>query len=68
MASVRRSPPPPIQMGTRSCTGRGAQRASSRVNHLPLKLVLSLWSRPRTHWTASSRMSSLVPTEGKGMP
>ena len=58
MRSVTFSPPPPIQSGSRSCTGFGSHRASVSVKNSPSKLVTSWVSRPRTHWIASSTWRS----------
>ena len=66
--SVRFSPPPPIQMGSFACTGRGSLRASVSVKCWPSKVVTSSCSRPRRHWMPSSSWSMRVFTSGNGMP
>ena len=68
MRSVTFSPPPPIQIGSRSCTGLGSHIASVSVKCSPAKLVCSWVSRPRTHWIASFTWRSRMPARGYGMP
>ena len=61
MRSVTFSPPPPIQIGSRACTGFGSHCASVSVKNSPSKVVRSCVSRPRTHCTYSSSMRSRSP-------
>ena len=55
--SVTFSPPPPIQIGNRSCTGFGSHAASRNVKNSPSKLVRSCVSSPRTHWMYSFELA-----------
>ena len=59
--SVTFSPPPPIQIGSRACTGFGSHCASVSVKNSPAKLVRSCVRRPRTHCTYSSSMRRRSP-------
>ena len=68
IASVRFSPPPPTQIGSSACTGRGSQRASFSWKYFPSKFDTSSRSSRRTHCTDSSRMSRRSLVDGNGMP
>src|SRR6476646_9343763 len=57
--SVTFSPPPPIQIGSRSCTGFGSHCASVSVKNSPLNDVCCCVSNPRTHCVLAEHAQAL---------
>ena len=63
---VRFGPVPPIQIGSRACTGAGRHEASSTEKCSPANVVRSSVSRPRMIVAASSSIAARAANGGNG--